>query len=176
MKPISTQQSEELVQTTSYRDDLMYYFRQECETRGFAYLRMQAAVPSVSGTGLTIDTLDTFLARLAFNPSLVTLFSSENPLDVISEIIKGNFTDAQIAFINDFLDDISINVRMRSTELYEERLNTLKKQIMDSLSRQVGLERQQKRIQEAIEACSHNLLAFYYLRKIGYLNAATKTV
>lgn len=169
MKTTSTpQNSEPVLVSSSLRDDMYSLFVIEYDNRGTRYFEWMAGITLITEGKVPADTPAIFVRRLAVNPSLVSIFSQANPLKAVEDIVCGDFNDHQIRFINDFLDDISINVRMKNESLYLQRLATLKDQVYHSISRCNGMEGRMDKVKDALERCEHNLLAFYYLRKIGY--------
>lgn len=170
MKQTSIQQSsnEATVVANSLRDEMYSLFVLEYDNRGTRYFDWLSGITVVSEGKVPADTPLIFIRRLAVNPSLVSIFSQDNPLKAIEQIVSGDFNDHQIRFINDFLDDISINVRMKAESLYMQRLAALKDQVYTSISRCNGMEDRMENVKNALDRCEHNLLAFYYLRKIGY--------
>lgn len=169
MKTTSTQTNEEnAIVQNSYRDELYYLFGKEYEDRGVRYFEAMQRFPAITEGKLTADTITLFVTRLALNPSLVTIFSNANPIKTIGDIVNGDFNDVQISFVNDFLDDITINVRMKAEATYQAKLSALEDQIILSIKNCVGMSEHIKVVEDAINKTRHNLLAFYYLRKIGY--------
>lgn len=169
MKTTLTQTNEEnsLVQAT-YRDELYYLFGKEFEDRGLRYFESLQRFPVITEGKLTQDTISIFVGRLALNPSLVTIFSNADPIKTIGDIVNGDFNDVQISFVNDFLDDITINVRMKAEAAYQAKLATLEDQIIASIKNCAGMGDHMGTVKNALDKTRHNLLAFYYLRKIGY--------
>lgn len=169
MKTTSIQQNNEpIAAMNSLRDEMYSLFVIEYENRGTRYFEWISAFTIITEGKVPADTPAIFVRRLAVNPSLVSIFAQDNPLKAIEDIVCGDFNDHQIRFINDFLDDISINVRMKAESLYLQRLAALKDQVYHSISRCNGMEDRMEGVKNALERCEHNLLAFYYLRKIGY--------
>lgn len=169
MKTTSTQINEEnAIVQTNHRDELYYLFGKEFEDRGLRYFEALQRYPIVTEGKLTGDTAFIFIKRLALSPSLVTIFTQKDPLAVIEDLIIGDFNEMQVRFINDFLDDITINVRMKAEALYQQKLVALEDQVILSIENCAGMSDHMATVKQTLAKTRHNLLAFYYLRKIGY--------
>lgn len=174
MKPTLIQTNEDV--NTSLKDDLFGLFMRELDQRGSNYIDIITNFTTVSQGKISSTIIEVFIRRLALNPSLVSIFAQEKPLLVIEALIRGEFNDLEVSFINDFLDDTCLSVRMKNDDLYQQRLEVLKDQIIASLVNQNDMDSVKiDAVRDYLKASEHNLLALYYYRKIGYIHGFPKT-
>lgn len=166
MKPTSTLPSNDGHSTS---DEMYAIFVFELQARGVSYFNRLSTLSAITEGLLAGDTLELFIMRIALNPSLIAMFCEANPLGVLHNMVTENFNAKQTAYLNDFLDEISLNARLRNIELYDLRLRTIKEQILLSVRNNTrNDEKQMKVVEAALDRVSHNIVAYHYLRKIGY--------
>ena len=165
MKQTSTQQNEGI------GDELFTIYFAEVEKRGKSYLSKLAMLPALTGGLLPDGTVSLMLARLALNPSIFSMLLEVEPRKVLEEAIYGEDNDIQRRYITDFLDEVTLNVRLRNPELYDRNNAVIKDQLNQIVERQAVMDKQQERIfKDAFYFFEPLLLTLHYLRKIGYIH------
>lgn len=163
MKQILTQQNE------GVGDDLFPIYFAEVEKRGKGYFNKLSMMPAITGGTLPSDTIPMLLGRLAINPSLFSLILTPEPRKAIEDAIYGEDNDVQRRYITDFLDEVTLNVRLRNPELYDRNNKVLLDQLNLIVTRQTVMDKKQLEIfKSAFNFFEPLLLTLHYLRKIGY--------
>ena len=169
MKPISTQQSD-----TSLADELYSVYMAELNARGYNYFNKLSLLPVFTSGEVSVSLIETTLIKLALNKSIIALMLDTNPRDSINTIIFDGLTENQSNYITDMLDDITLNVRLRNSALYDKNKEIIISHIRNIAEEQTSMSDEQKRIfEDAIKFFSPLILTFHYLRKVGY-NAVLK--
>lgn len=167
MKQTSTQQNDEV----KVGDELYTLYLLETTARGINYFNKLAIFPSFTGGDLDVDFIKKVLIRLAVNKSMIALMLSDNPKLALESILFDKDTDRQINYVTDFIDDITLNVRLRNKDLYDSNKAILLDQIRSTANEQTNMNAEEREVFEKnLNFFSPILLTLHYLRKIGYNN------
>lgn len=168
MKQNSTQQSND-----SLGDQLYSIFVLEFQNRGVEYFNWISSFPDLTEGTLFADAPLSLLKRLAANPSIISILLSQKPVSAIEDLIFSDDNDATVKFLTDFIDEITLNVKLRNPELYERNDNIFKDQLNKIVKAQTDMNSQEAEDFKAVnERYGYMFLTLHYLRKIGYNYAA----
>lgn len=168
MKQNSTQQSND-----SLGDQLYSIFVLEFQNRGVEYFNWISSFPDLTEGTLFADAPLSLLKRLAANPSIISILLSQKPVSAIEDLIFSDDNDATVKFLTDFIDEITLNVKLRNPELYERNDNIFKDQLNKIVKAQTDMNSQEAEDFKAVnERYGYIFLTLHYLRKIGYNYAA----
>lgn len=168
MKQNSTQQSND-----SLGDQLYSIFVLEFQNRGVEYFNWISSFPDLTEGTLFADAPLSLLKRLAANPSIISILLSQKPVSAIEDLIFSDDNDATVKFLTDFIDEITLNVKLRNPELYERNDHIFKDQLNKIVKAQTDMNSQEAEDFKAVnERYGYMFLTLHYLRKIGYNYAA----
>lgn len=168
MKLSSTQRNNTPEQVTSYKDDLYSIFLLEFDARGVAYFNWISMIPEISGTLLKSDAPIALIRRLAANPSILSIMLSPEPSDALERIIHSEDPDIVVRYITDFLEDLTLNCRLRDNELFTKNFDIFHHQLEEVIKSQSTIyDVDRTKIDAAWERYGYQLLTLHYLRKIG---------
>lgn len=168
MKQNSTQQSND-----SLGDQLYSIFVLEFQNRGVEYFNWISSFPDLTEGTLFADAPLSLLKRLAANPSIISILLSQKPVLAIEDLIFSDDNDATVKFLTDFIDEITLNVKLRNPELYERNDHIFKDQLNKIVKAQTDMNPQETEDFKAVnERYGYMFLTLHYLRKIGYNYAA----
>lgn len=168
MKPNLTQPSNETL-----GDQLYSIYLLEFHNRGVEYCNWICSFPDLTEGLLLADTPINLVKRMAGNPSIISILLSAKPASAVEQLIYSNDNDATAKFLTDFLDEITLNVRLRNPELYERNELIFKEQLDKVVRAQTDMTEQEKADYKLVnEKYGYLFLTLHYLRKIGYNYAA----
>ena len=168
MKQNSTQQSND-----SLGDQLYSIFVLEFQNRGVEYFNWISSFPDLTEGTLFADAPLSLVKRLAANPSIISILLSQKPVSAIEDLIFSDDNDATVKFLTDFIDEITLNVKLRNPELYERNDHIFKDQLNKIVKAQTDMNPQEAEDFKAVnERYGYMFLTLHYLRKIGYNYAA----
>lgn len=166
MKPNLTQPSNDTL-----GDTLFSIFTLEFETRGVGYFNWLAMIPEITGGILSSETPLILIKRLAANPSIISVLLNRDPEAAIEKMIYGDDNDIQVVHITDFLDDITINCRLRDPELFARNEQVFLEQLRVVSEAQTNMnEEEGAAFDRAMKKYGYLLMTLHYLRKIGYIH------
>lgn len=168
MKPNSIQPSNE-----SLGDQLYSLFILEFQNRGIEYFNWISSFPDLTEGTLFADAPLSLVKRLAANPSIISILLTQKPVASIEKLIFSEDNDATVRFLMDFIDEISLNVKLRNPDLYERNEAIFQQQLDKIVKAQTNMNDQELADFQAVnEKYGYLLLTLHYLRKIGYNYAA----
>lgn len=153
---------------SSNSDPIYSLYLQEVENRGHKYVGVISMFSNITNGHLSHDAVRQFILRLAFNPSIFSYFQSEDPVATVQSLVEDDLNHVEIDYLYDFIDDISLNVKMKNKDLYLLRQETLIGQIFTVCAPKDEVELD--KFKAIIEQLKEYVVTFYYLRKIGYTN------
>lgn len=165
MKPTSIQPND----SQSLGDDLYSIYHLELNTRGYGYFGKLSLLPTFTSGEVSMGLLDAMLIKLALNKSIVAIMLDANPRESINTMLFDGLTENQINYLTDFLDDITLNVRLRNSVLYDRNKEIILEHIRSIAEDQTLMTKEQKEaFDTSIKFFSPLILTFHYLRKVGY--------
>lgn len=164
MKQTSTQPS---FHQLSNADPIYSLYLNEVEQRGHSYINVISRFPGITGGHLPADAISQLLIRLACNPSIFSYFQEEDPIGVVKRLVEADLNDVETDYLYDFIDDITLNVRMKNSEMYQARKDTLLDQI--KIICRPTKEDEAQKFDSILKQLEEYVVTFYYLRKIGYI-------
>ena len=168
MKQNSTQQSND-----SLGDQLYSIFILEFQNRGIEYFNWISSFPDLTEGTLFADAPLSLVKRLAANPSIISILLSQKPVLAIENLIFSEDNDATVKFLTDFIDEITLNVKLRNPDLYARNEEIFKDQLDKIVKAQTEMNDQEAADFKAVnERYGYMFLTLHYLRKIGYNYAA----
>lgn len=169
MKPNSTPPSNE-----GLGDQLFSIYLLEFQSRGSEYFNWISNFPDLTEGILQADTPLNLIKRLAGNPSIISVLLSQKPETSIEKLIFSEENDATVKFITDFLDEITLNVKLRNPDLYERNEAIFHDQLNKIVKAQTEMnDYEEEQFDKAVTKYGYLFLTLHYLRKLGY-NYATK--
>lgn len=162
---------ETLVKDT-LKDPIFTLFMNEVKSRGLHYFNILSNFPVVTGEGINASIVEKFIRRLVINPSLVSfVIEFEGKInDSLNDFLFSSLSQEEIMYLNDFLDDIVINVRMINPELYELREQTLTSHLVETMAKEaykknpnLNKDAFNNLVTQELSSVSHRLMAMYYL-------------
>lgn len=167
MKPDSTQPSRN-DDSSTLKDELYSMYELEYISRGLEYFKKLTAFPGITG-GVTGDIITNFVIRLAMNPSIMSLLLDVQPKAAFEKALFDIDNDNDVAYLNDFIDEITINVRLRNPDLFNRNNKEFKDFLIETITRRGTLNDEQMLVfNEAFSFYEPILITLHYLRKIGY--------
>lgn len=159
--------------SNSYKDELYSIFLLEFETRGIEYFNWLSMLPDLTGGLLQGEAPLTLVKRLAANPSIISVMLSKKPEDALYRMIHSDDTDIHVSQITDFLDDLTLNCRLRDPMLFDRNQDIFLTQLNTVMQAQTNMSSVEKEdFKIALDKYGYLLMTLHYLRKIGYNHAS----
>lgn len=157
----------------SLGDQLYSIFILEFQNRGIEYFNWISSFPDLTEGTLFSDAPLSLVKRLAANPSIISVLLSQKPVLAIENLIFSDDNDATVKFLTDFIDEITLNVRLRNPDLYSRNEAIFKEQLDRIVKAQTDMNSQETvDFETVVEKYGYMFLTLHYLRKIGYNYAA----
>ena len=102
----------------SLGDQLYSMYLLEFQNRGTEYFNWISNFPDLTEGTLLSDAPISLVKRMAGNPSIISILLSQKPEVALEELIFSDDNDATVKFIVDFIDEITLNVKLRNPELF----------------------------------------------------------
>lgn len=167
MKPTSMPQNE--IKTGEGLGDVLYsIFCLEFESRGVNYFNWLSLFPDITGGVLATDTPHMLVRRLASNPSVTAIMLSQKPERAITDMLFSNDNDIQVQHVVDFLDEITLNCRLRDPDLFDRNEEIFLRHLDKIIKASTDMDEEEiSDYQHAMKRYGYLLLTLHYLRKIG---------
>ena len=112
------QQNLTLPSNDSLGDQLYSIYLLEFQNRGTEYFNWISNFPDLTEGTLLSDAPVSLVKRMAGNPSIISILLSQKPEVALEELIFSDDNDATVKFIVDFIDEITLNVKLRNPDLF----------------------------------------------------------
>lgn len=168
MKQTSTQLN--VTQDDNTTTDILYhaYFK-EYINRGVRYQYHRTRLALTLGQKLRDGFLLGFMIRISLNPSLFTVLTKTDPYLALTDMLYADDNEDEKGFIVDMLDDLTVNVKIRCKEAYDECMDILEGHLNTIIETQTNMSREQRELfDNALNLVRPYLVTLHYLRKIGY--------
>lgn len=158
----------------SLGDQLYSIYLLEFQNRGTEYFNWISNFPDLTEGTLLSDAPVSLVKRMAGNPSVISILLSQKPEVALEELIFSDDNDATVKFIVDFIDEITLNVKLRNPELFNRNEEIFLEQLETVVKSQTKMDDKEKDEFEKVKSkYGYIFLTLHYLRKIGY-NYAVK--
>ena len=149
-------------------DTLYSIFYLEFESRGVNYFSWLASFPEITGGVLSTDTPQLLIRRLASNPSITAIMLSQKPERAITDMLFSNDNDIQVQHVMDFLDEITLNCRLRDPDLFDRNEEIFLSHLGKIIKASTDMDEEElSDYNHAMKRYGYLLLTLHYLRKIG---------